>query len=190
MARVACVLALLLAAGCSGGDGEDEPAPREDRAPDVAPAVPDGGTQRGHDRGPGASLRVPERDATPPVPEVRVEPLAPEVAHVRATVTGTDEDGGMGRARVAFRARFACRDGERTWTRPYVRYFPPPMIERIRVAPGTRVETQLVRTARMAFDRARCEGGELEAVHGEAWADTTNASGLDATSDHVRFSWP
>jgi hypothetical protein len=67
---------------------------------------------------------------------------------------------------------------------------PPPMIERVKVTPGTRVETRLTRSAGLAFDPARCEGGELRAVHGEAWADTTNASGLDATSDHVRFSWP
>jgi hypothetical protein len=31
-------------------------------------------------------------------------------------------------------------------------------------------------------------GGTLERFSGEAWADTTNASGLDATSKHIHFA--
>jgi hypothetical protein len=186
-ATVAVVLAVL-AAGCgSDGDGGDPtPAPAQtEQPPATAPAVPDGGTQRGHDR--GASIRVPERDTTPPAPSVE---LARRPGGVEATVVGTDTDGGMGRARVAIRASFSCREGSRAWTEPYVQYVPPPMIERVKVTPGTRVETRLIRSAALAFDPDRCDGGELQAVHGEAWADTTNAGGLDATSDHARFSWP
>jgi hypothetical protein len=181
------MLALLFVAAC-GSEDEDRPAPTPSatrEAPSTAPAVPDGGTQRGHDR--GASIRVPERDDTPPVPAVS---LARRAGGVVATVTGIDEDGGMGRARVAIKASFSCRKGARAWTEPYVQYVPPPMIARIKVTPGTRVETRLARSAGLEFDPSRCDGGELHAVHGEAWADTTNASGLDATSDHARFSWP
>jgi hypothetical protein len=187
MKRSMIVLALVFAAGC-GGDDEDRPTPAPEptrEPPATAPGVPDGGTQRGHDR--GASIRVPARDSTPPTPAVELERRS---SGVRATVTGTDEDGGMGRARVAIRASFSCRKGARAWTEPYVQYVPPPMIERVKVTPGTRVHTRLVRSAGLAFDPSRCHGGELHAVHGEAWADTTNASGLDATSDHVRFRWP
>jgi hypothetical protein len=31
-------------------------------------------------------------------------------------------------------------------------------------------------------------GGTLERFDGQAWADTTNASGLDATSKHIHFA--
>jgi hypothetical protein len=178
------VVLVAAVAGCGGEDPAPPPAPEPTEAP-PAPAVPDGGTQRGHDR--GASIRVPESDPTPPVPAVEIERLADAVV---ATVTGIDEDGGMGRARVAIKASFGCSDGGREWTQPYVRYVPPPMIERIKVTPGTLVETRLARSSRLAFDASRCRGGELKAVRGEAWADTTNASGLDATSDHAHFNWP
>jgi hypothetical protein len=177
---------VLLVAALAGCGGEDPPSPPPDPTEEPpAPAVPDGGTRRGHDR--GASIRVPQSDATPPVPTVELERLADAVV---ATVTGTDEDGGMGRARVAVKASFDCGEGDRRWTQPFVRYVPPPMIERVKVTPGTLVETRLARSTRLAFDSSRCRRGELRAVSGEAWADTTNASGLDATSDHVQFSWP
>jgi hypothetical protein len=207
MRRSSALPALLVVAGCGGGGDGEEPAPpaREapDRPPATAPAVPDGGTDRGHgvdDQ--GAQIRVPESDPTPPLPVVEIGDrrvtghnawpelaLPADTTHVRATVTGTDRDGGMGRARVSFTATFLCRDRGtgRRWSRPLVRHDPPPMIEPIRIAPGTRVATRLVRTAALALDPTRCEGGELASVHGEAWADTTNASGLDATSGHLGF---
>jgi hypothetical protein len=227
--RAATLLLVLAAAGCGGDDPEPagQPPPRPAQgAPDAggsappdpdegtAPAVPDGGTQRGHgadddpgaqDRDstdPGAQIRVPERDSTPPLPVVELGDRRvtghgawPEVTlpidtrYVSARVTGTDRDGGMGRARVSFTATFLCRDPAtgRRWSRPYVQHDPPPMIEPIRVAPGTLVATRLVRTSRLDLDPTRCEGGELASVHGEAWADTTNASGLDATSGHLGF---
>jgi hypothetical protein len=209
--RAATLLLVLAAAGCGGDDPQptDEPPPRPPQsAPDGAgdgtgPAVPDGGTERGHGADDqGAQIRVPERDPTPPLPVVELGDRRvtghgawPEVSlpldtrYVSARVTGTDRDGGMGRARVSFTATFLCLDraSGRRWSRPYVQHDPPPMIEPIRIAPGTLVATRLVRTSRLALDPARCEGGELASVHGEAWADTTNASGLDATSGHLGF---
>jgi hypothetical protein len=97
----------------------------------------------------------------------------------------------MGRARVSFTATFGCRDPTtgRQWSRPVVHHDPPAMIERIRISPGTLVATELARTARLALDPARCRGDALESVHGETWADTTNASGLDAVSGHIGFHW-
>ena len=72
-------------------------------------------------------------------------------------------------------------------TRPLVRYVPPAQIVRIRIAPGTRTRTELRQTVTERFD-TKCMGGTLERFSGEAWADTTNASGLDATSKHIHFA--
>lgn len=106
---------------------------------------------------------------------------------IAVTVVGRDPDGGMGRARVAIRARLTCRaDGGGVVTRPLVRYVPPAQVVRIRIAPGTRIRTELRRTVRQRFD-TQCSDGTLERFSGEAWADTTNASGLDATSRHIHF---
>jgi hypothetical protein len=211
--RQAATLLILLGAvaGCGGDEpqpADEPPRPPTQAAPDdgeggAAPAVPDGGLERGHgvdDQ--GARTVVPERDSTPPLPAVQIGDRRvtghgawPEVSLpmdtrlVRARVTGTDLDGGMGRARVSFKATFLCLDraSGRRWSRPYVQHDPPAMIEPIRIAPGTRVATRLVRTSELAIDPAHCEGAELVSVHGEAWADTTNASGLDATSGHLGF---
>lgn len=109
-----------------------------------------------------------------------------------ATVTGSDPDGGMGRARVSVEVRFSCRDPRtgRRWSVPYARHHPPPAVERVKITPGTEVRTRLVRRARVSLTPARCDGAELESASGMAWADVTNASGLDATSSHIRFRAP
>ena len=95
----------------------------------------------------------------------------------------------MGRARVAIKGRLTCRstDGEVT-TQPFVRYVPPPQVVRIRIAPGTRTRTELRQSVTQRFDAAECNGASLEGFTGQAWADTTNASGLDATSKHIHFA--
>ena len=114
--------------------------------------------------------------------------LVPRDERIAVTVVGRDRDGGMGRARVAIRAHLTCRadDGE-VVSRPLVRYVPPAEVIRIRIAPGTRTRTELRRTVRQRFD-THCPGGTLERFSGQAWADTTNASGLDATSRHIHFA--
>jgi hypothetical protein len=186
--RIAPLAAAAVAAAfgaCSG----DEDGPREGRgAEDTTPPQQERG-----------SIVVPESDPTPPRPVVRLagsratlekgvpRVLLPPDEPFAVTVVGRDPDGGMGRARVAIRARLTCRStGGEVATRPLVRYVPLPQIVRIRIAPGTRTRTELRRTVTHRFD-TRCGGGTLERFRGEAWADVTNASGLDATSKHIRF---
>jgi hypothetical protein len=213
--RIAPLIALVAAAatGACSDDGEraserSAPSPARDRPAAPAPAVPDGGVPEGHGADDDAppprergSIVVPETDPTPPRPVVRLagaratlergapRVLVPPDEPVAVTVVGRDRDGGMGRARVAIKARLTCRSaGGELATRPLVRYVPPPQVVRIRIAPGTRTRTELRQTVTQRFDRADCDGRSLERFRGEAWADTTNASGLDATSKHIRFA--
>jgi hypothetical protein len=203
--RTACLVLLAAAAGGCGGGDDPERSPAPPARP--APSVPDGGTERGHDaddRRPRerGSVVVPDVDRTPPEPVVRLAGAeARRDGPPRATVTlardapftvtviGRDRGGGMGRARVAIRADLVCRErgSGRVRRVPFIRYVPPPQVVRVRVAPGTRIRTMLVRRVTERFDRDDCEGGTVARFAGEAWADTTNASGLDATSRHIHF---
>ena len=211
--RIAPLIALAAAAalGACADDGEqasEGPAPSPSREQPATPAVPDGGVPQGHGAGDDAppsrergSIVVPETDPTPPRPVVRLAGARATLERgarrvvvsrdepIAVTVVGRDRDGGMGRARVAIKARLTCRSasGEPA-TRPFVRYVPPPQVVRIRIAPGTRTRTELRRTVTQRFDAGDCRGGSLERFSGQAWADTTNASGLDATSKHIHFA--
>ncbi|MGH2847821.1 MAG: hypothetical protein ACRDL0_17665 [Thermoleophilaceae bacterium] len=202
----------LVAAFAACADDEEspslDPAPAPSGEQPVGPAVPDGGVPEGHgaeDEAPPprerGSIIVPETDRTPPQPIVRLagaqatldrsapKVLVPRDAPMTVTVVGRDSDGGMGRARVAIRARLTCLGATgRVATEPFVRYVPPPQIVRIRIAPGTRTRTELSRTVTQRFGAAQCKGRTLERFSGQAWADTTNASGLDATSRHIHFA--
>jgi hypothetical protein len=205
------VLATAAVFGACSGD-EDQPsersAPVPSREQPAAPPVPDGGVREGHgtedDEAPPprerGSIVVPETDTTPPRPVVRLAGsratldrpappvLVPRDEPVAVTVVGRDRDGGMGRARVAIRARLTCRsDAGEVRIRPLVRYVPPAQVVRIRIAPGTRTRIELRRTVRQRFE-TQCRGGTLERFSGQVWADTTNASGLDATSRHIHFT--
>jgi hypothetical protein len=210
--RIRLLLALAVAAafGACSGDEEgprEDPSPTPSREQPAAPAVPDGGVREGHgaeDEAPPpqerGSIVVPETDPTPPRPVVRLagvratpdrgapRVLLPQDEPISVRVVGRDRDGGMGRARVSIRARLTCRStGGKVATRPLVRYVPPPQVVRIRIAPGTHTRTELRQTVTQCFD-TMCMGGTLERFSGEAWADTTNASGLDATSKHIHFA--
>ena len=142
-------------------------------------------------------MRVPERDATPPLAQLRLEPGggAPAVVHrspvragrdapavtlarpeVRATALIRDPDGGTGRIRLSVHWVADCGDGRRRRTV----HLPPSQIERIRIAPGVLVPVERRRSARVPLPRG-CR------VTGEAFADATNASGLESFSDPVRF---
>jgi hypothetical protein len=211
--RILPLLALAVAAAFAACDADEEqpregPAPAPSRDQPAAPAVPDGGVREGHgaeDEAPPprerGSIVVPETDRTPPRPVVRfalaratLDRGAPRVLvslaePIEVTVVGRDRDGGMGRARVAISARLTCRDtAGKVTTQPFVRYVPPPQVVRIRIAPGTRTRAELRQTVTQRFGTAECKGATLERFSGQAWADTTNASGLDATSKHIHFA--
>ena len=204
---VALALAVALGACSDGEQRPRDPALPPSHDQPAAPAVPDGGVREGHGAGDEApppqergSIVVPETDRTPPRPVVRLggaratlDQGAPRVLvsksqPIAVVVVGRDRNGGMGRARVAMTARLTCSStvGQLA-TRPFVRYVPPPQIERIRITPGTRTRTELRQTVTQRFDATDCVGGTLERFSGQAWADTTNASGLDATSKHIHF---
>lgn len=193
----AALLIVLAVAGCGGGDAGPEPAPSPAGA---GATVPDGGQRAGHggdDTAPAARMvRVPDRDGTPPLAILRFEPpgRAPPVVHrspvrprrapavvlarpeFRATAIIRDEDGGTGRIRLSVRYDATC-DGSRERT---TLHRPPSQIERIRLTPGTRAPIERRRTAQIRLP-AGCR------VAGEAFADATNAHGLESFSDPVRF---
>ena len=190
----AAVLALTTLVGCGGADEPEPKAPA--RAPPTGEvAVPDGGTVAGHDT---RRVRVPERDPTPPLAQLRLQPGggAPPVVHsspvrtgsdapavmlarpeVRATALIRDADGGTGRIRLTVHWVQDCGGERRLGTVN----LPPAQIERIRIAPGVRAPVERRRTALVRLPR-RCR------VTGEAFADATNASGLESFSDPVRFA--
>jgi hypothetical protein len=195
----AALLIVLAVAGCGGDDAGPEPARSLEGA---GAAVPDGGQRAGHGVDDAAAVpavrvvRVPDRDGTPPLAILRFEPpggappivrrsqvrprRAPAVElarpEFRATAIIRDEDGGTGRIRLSVRYDATC-DGRRERT---TLHRPPSQIERIRLTPGTRAPTERRRTARVRLP-AGCR------VAGEAFADATNAHGLESFSDPVRF---
>ena len=61
-------------------------------------------------------------------------------------------------------------------------YFPPAQIENVRIAPGVRVPVQRSRSARVRFP-AGCD------VTGKAFAEATNAAGLESFSDPIWFRY-
>jgi hypothetical protein len=197
----AIVLGLaLVAGGCGGGRGgggaAPSPASPPAQVPDGEVAVPDGGVARGHGAGDDGRVRVPERDITPPLARLRLLPggREPAVVHrspvrgggrpvvvlarpeVRATALIRDADGGTGRIRLTVHWQADCAGEQRRRTVN----LPPSQIERIRLAPGALAPVERRRSARVRLPRG-CR------VTGEAFADATNASGLESFSDPVRF---
>jgi len=110
-----------------------------------------------------------------------------------ATAIGRDA-GGMARIRVSAELRLRCREaGGCVRELGLVRHDPPSQVEHVRVSRGTRVPSELRRrSALLPAARARCrrDGAHLEAVAGIAWAEATNARGLDRYSADVRVAWP
>jgi hypothetical protein len=154
-------------------------------------------------RRPGAAapetVRVPERDGTPPFAALllrdrnrvvsSVAPVRPDrdmPLRLRGTELGLtaltrDDDGGTGRIRVS--VTYVRRCGQSVTRR--TQYFPPSEIVRVRVAPGAIVPAERRRPARIKIDAT----GAGCSVRGKAWADATNASGLESFSDQIRFQY-
>ena len=163
-------------------------------------AVPDGGVAAGHgaDTARPARVRVPERDATPPLALLRLEPggrrappscTAPPCARaarpavalarpeVRATALIRDPDGGTGRIRLTVELRRHAAQASAAAA--------PSTSRRRRSSasgsrPGPRVPGASAAAAASALP-AGCR------VAGKAFADATNALGLESFSDPVRF---
>jgi hypothetical protein len=145
------------------------------------------------------TVRVPERDDTPPlaalllryddrvvssVDPVRRDRDAPlQLLRPELTLTALtrDHDGGTGRVRVSVRYQQSCGDALSVRTD----YFPPSEIARVHVPPGARVPAERRRGARLQLD----VGGPGCSVSGKAWADATNALGLESFSDQIRFEY-
>ncbi len=145
------------------------------------------------------SVRVPEADPTPPAAALLLrsgERVVSSVAPVWAdrdapvrldrptlelTAITRDEDGGTGRVRVSVEYVRTCA-GEAVRRKLH---FPPSEIARVRLAPGARAPAERRRRASVRLEA----GGSGCTVRGRAWADATNASGLESFSDQTRFEY-
>ena len=144
-------------------------------------------------------VAVPTADRTPPDAVLRLRNggrAVTAVAPVRRARGGAlrledpvldlearvrDADGGTGRVRVSVRYAQDCGGRGRLVTG----YFPPAEIARVRLPPGTLAPAQRRRRARLRLE----PGGPGCVARGRAWADATNAHGLEAFSDPIRFAY-
>jgi hypothetical protein len=147
-------------------------------------------------------LVVPEQDSTPPTAALllragarlvtSLSPVRPDKEPpvrlrspaIALTAVVHDDDGGTGRIRASLTYVNECRDsdnGRRTNQRA-THYFPPSEIARVKLPPGSRAPAERIRRAAVRLPtQADC------VIRGEAWADATNASGLESFSDPVPF---
>jgi hypothetical protein len=147
-------------------------------------------------------LVVPERDSTPPTAVLilrsgarfvtSISPVRPDreppvrlrSPAIALTAVVHDDDGGTGRIRASLTYTRECRDpdtGRRT-TQRATRYFPPSEIARVKLPPGARAPAERIRRAAVRLPtQADC------VIRGRAWADGTNAAGLESFSDQVPF---
>jgi hypothetical protein len=147
-------------------------------------------------------LVVPEQDSTPPTAALilrsgarfvtSISPVRPDKEPplrlrspaIALTAFVHDDDGGTGRIRASLTYTRDCRDrdtGSRTSQRE-TRYFPPSEIARVKLPPGGRAPAERIRRAAVRLPtRAGC------VIRGRAWADATNAAGLESFSDQVPF---
>ena len=129
-------------------------------------------------------------EAVQPPEGARAAEVELDAPRLRGTVIGTDFDGGVARVRVSIKETITCRaDDGRTRTRPRVRYFPPPQVERIRSNPGASLPAAQRRTLTLNLAGDRCGDARAIAVRGELWGEAINGSGLEAVTPHLRFRW-
>jgi hypothetical protein len=149
-------------------------------------------------------LVVPEQDSTPPTAVLLLRADARFVTSISPVRPGKeppvrlrspaialmavvhDDDGGTGRIRASLRYIRECRDpdtGRRT-TQRATRYFPRSEIARVKLPPGDRAPVERMRRAAVRLPtQTDC------VIRGKAWADGTNASGLESFSDQVPFAF-
>jgi hypothetical protein len=147
-------------------------------------------------------LVVPQQDSTPPTAVLLLRADARFVTSISPARPGKeppvrlrspaialaavvhDDDGGTGRIRASLTYIRECRDpdtGRRT-TQRATRYFPPSEIAGVKLPPGRRAPVERVRRAAVRLPtQPDC------VIRGKAWADATNASGLESFSDQVPF---
>ena len=166
-------------------------------APGARPWITEVRVTRASGRTRGArGVAVPEVDRTPPQAALHVSSagaavsaLSPVRDHdeppvvlrrpvLRLTAIARDGDGGTGRVRVSVAYRRECRDGRAVQK---TENFPPSEIARVRLAPGAEAPAERRRHASLRLEHGDCT------IRGEAWADATNASGLEAFSDQIAF---
>jgi hypothetical protein len=144
---------------------------------------------------------VPRQDSTPPMAMLllqadsrvvtSISPVRPDKeppvrlrSPAIALTAVIRDDGGTGRIRASLAYDRECRDpdtGRRT-TQRETRYFPPSEIARVKLAPGVRAPVERVRRGVVRLPTpSDC------VIRGKAWADATNASGLESFSDQVPF---
>jgi hypothetical protein len=147
-------------------------------------------------------LVVPEQDSTPPTAVLllradagfvtSISPVRPDKEPpvrlrspaIALTAVVHDDDGGTGRIRASLTYISECRDPDtgRRATGRATRYFPPSEIARVKLPPGGRAPVERVRRAAVRLPtQTDC------VIRGKAWADATNASGLESFSDQVPF---
>jgi hypothetical protein len=194
MKALALAFSVVMLAGCTSENA------RPTTTRDVPAGAPDAG-----------KVTVPDDDDSPPTVTVALaaprggrtlaeasqppgrEPApAVELPELRlgGTTLGTDPNGGVARVRVSISERIACgsTDGRR-FERLHRRYFPPPQIERIRVAPGTRLPTRRRRSLELSLGAGCGPGAHAVEVHGQLWGEAINGHGLEAVTPHIRFSY-
>jgi hypothetical protein len=152
--------------------------------------------------GNGAQVRVPAGDDSPPtailvlrngdrlvssISPVRDDddpPIRVRQPSLALTALVHDRDGGTGRVRVSLTYERICLDPATGVKRIHRRtlYFPPSEIARVKLPPGAVAPGE-----RRRRGRVRLDSGPDCAVRGKAWADATNASGLESFSDQIRF---
>ena len=147
-------------------------------------------------------LVVPEQDSTPPTAVLLLEadgrfvtsispvrsrrepPVRLRSRAIALTAVTYDDDGGTGRVRASLTYVRECRDpdtGRRT-TQRVTRDFPPAGVAQVKLPPGARAPAERMRRAAVRLPtQTDC------VIRGKAWADATNASGLESSSDQVPF---
>ena len=153
-------------------------------------------------RGEPGRVSVPERDAEAPTAALLLEsgPGTPATVQgspsragdepvfvtlpvpvFRVTAAVRDAEGGTGRIRLSIVSTTRCGDSKRR----KVRHLPPAQVVRIALPPGASAPVERERSARFPLDAPRgCN------VHGEVFAEGTDAHDRQAVTRHVGFRYP